>query len=600
MDLDALGSFVRQGLAHLGFPTEGAAAAGAADVEATVQEAGAPRHAPRAAPAAPVPAPQYAPPMGGGVEPVRYEYSALISVHDKEGVVQLAKELSALDKVQLLSTGGTFRLLVAAELPVAQLDADTGFPEILGGKWGTRCMANTLHAQVVARRQRLHESEELRGHGLAPIDVVVMNLFLFGATIQPHTSAEDAVEDIDLGTPTMLRAAARNYANVLVLVDPADYGWVAARLSLSEQVTLEERRLLAYKAYRHAALYDLSVAQYLGGGSGVVPEPLTEPAELVLGWRKLCTVRAAAGAAERDATVYAPLLEEGAAVGGGGICAARKLSGPELTLQMLTDSDVAWRAIVAFTTEACCCASVMGGFVTGIAAPDSADLADAFQRATAVYQAVGSVLAFSGPVSGDLAADITAEGGSSRWAAVLAPAFDEEALAVFRAAAEAESVRRQSSGEGVGGGAAGGGGDTVVEVELTLLEVPLLPPDGEADEDEDDDEELNDQGSPIGGRSKGGNPWPVRAGAALHALELTPLTGGGIVVREPMPTRDQASWTVVSDERPTAQELRDLVFAWRLLPHLPPSAIVLCRDHTMISPSYTWADQAQGASQRSE
>jgi hypothetical protein len=121
-----------------------------------------------------------------------------------------------------------------------------------------------------------------------------------------------------------------------------------------------------------------------------------QPSELALGWRKLCTVRAPGDGAERDATVYAPLLEEGSAtdtaaaagssVPAGGSAAARKLAGPELSLQLLTDADIAWRVIGAFAKEPCCCAVVCGGFVTGLACADSGSLSEAYQRATAVYQ----------------------------------------------------------------------------------------------------------------------------------------------------------------------------------------------------------------------
>ena len=405
MEAPSLQSLWQLGMERLGLAGEAAPAAspGGRDVE-TAPAAG--------AEAAPVPRPpQTAPPpdsaaaaaaAGPPPQPAgSRRFRALLSVHDKEGAVHLAKELAATGEVELISTGGTHRLLAAAALPVTQLAAETGFPEVLDGKWGTRCMANDLHAEVVTRSHRLHESQELRAHNLRPMDLVVMNLFLFGSTVQPHTAAEDAVENIDIGTPTILRAAARNYPNVVVLVDPADYAWVGARLRAATTaiaegkhgaeaegcgVTLEERRHLAYKAFRHVAVYDLSVAEYLGGvGVGVSPQPLTAPSELAMGWRKLCTVRAVGAAAERDATVYAPLLEldagvEGAVgsglgganpstpdtspkhsresdrmfgvacrcVGGGGICAARKLSASELTLPRLSDADTAWRAVVAF------------------------------------------------------------------------------------------------------------------------------------------------------------------------------------------------------------------------------------------------------------
>jgi hypothetical protein len=384
--LPSLSSLWNMGMQQLGLVAaeETASSPDGRDVEASARDAsqataGASSVSAAVAAQPPPPQPQPPPPPNNAAEvtpsPGSCRFRALINVHDKEGAVHLAKELASTGAVELISTGGTHRLLEAASLPVTQLSEDTGFPEVLDGKWGTRCMSNELHAQVVTRSQRLHESEELKAAKLTPIDLVIMNLFLFGSTVQPHTLAEDAVENIDIGTPTMLRAAARNYPNVVVLVDPADYAWVAARLrstvasidpaATGERgcgLTLEERRRLAYKAFRHVAVYgahnavaafpfnccrwpdccaadnpDLSIAEYLGGGGvGVAAEPLTAPQELAVGWRKLCTVRAVGAAAERDATVYAPLLEldagvegsiDGGVGGGGGICAARKLGG---------------------------------------------------------------------------------------------------------------------------------------------------------------------------------------------------------------------------------------------------------------------------------
>jgi hypothetical protein len=279
--LPSLSGLWNMGMQQLGLVAaeETARSPGGRDVEASARDASqatAARASTASAATAvqpPPPQPQPPPPpsAGAGVaaaSPGSCRFRALINVHDKEGAVHLAKELASTGAVELISTGGTHRLLEAASLPVTQLSEDTGFPEVLDGKWGTRCMSNELHAQVVTRSQRLHESEELRAAELTPIDLVVMNLFLFGSTVQPHTLAEDAVENIDIGTPTMLRAAARNYPNVVVLVDPADYAWVVARLrstvastdpaATGERgcgLTLEERRRLAYKAFRHVAVY---------------------------------------------------------------------------------------------------------------------------------------------------------------------------------------------------------------------------------------------------------------------------------------------------------------------------------------------------------
>eukprot|EP01047_Picozoa_sp_COSAG01_P076172 COSAG01_NODE_13294_length_1605_cov_7.781690_3_plen_285_part_00 len=223
-----------------------------------------------------------------------------------------------------------------------------------------------------------------------------------------------------------------------------------------------------------------------------------------------------------------------------------------------------------------------------------------------VYAALGSVVAFSGPVREEEAA-LLAASGPMQWAAVLCVSFGENALVMLRSAHSMMDTSHTTGNH----------------EEVTLLEVPPVPGAGEeteADGDEEmddgadgDDEGVDDEteaGSDDGPQtrrhrssshstSRGGNRR--RRGrrirktcVGLDALELRPLCGGGLLVREPLPTREQASWTVVSDERPTAEELRDLVFGWRLLPHLPRNAIVLCRDRTMISPAYTWSDQGQG------
>ena len=623
----SLGSLWTMGMAQLGLgaPAEQAAAGttpaspGGRDVEARAQQqptappATGQQHPPQPQPPRPQP-PAYNPAVAqqGAVAPGSCRYRALISVHDKEGAVHFAKELASSGAVELISTGGTHRLLEAAGLPVTMSAADTGFPEVLDGKWGTRCMSNELHAQVCTRSHRLHESEELKAAELAPIDLVVMNLFLFGSTVQPHTTAADAVENIDIGTPTMLRAAARNYLNVVVIVDPADYGWVAARvantaahgkgLAVGDErgcgLSLDERRRLAYKTFRHVAVYDLSVADYLGGGGvGVAAEPLTQPPELVIGWRKLCTVRAVGPAAERDATVYAPLLEldagvegsvDGGVGGGGGICAARKLGGPELSLPRLTDADVAWRAVVAFAgaSDCVCMAVVHDGMVTGLCAAEEegVTLLEVYQRAVAVYPPLGATLATNALLDGSTAATIVAA-GSVQWAAVLAAEIDDDALDMFRSSEEQDAAQAAAQGR------------RRTTEEMTLLEVPLVLTAAQQEEDEDAEEEdedgLDDEAA-AAAAAAGKEPKRSRAGTVLDGLDLTPLTGGGLLVREPLPPREQASWTVVSDERPTAEELRDLVFGWRLLPHLPHGATVLCMERQMISPAYTWADQAQG------
>jgi AICAR transformylase/IMP cyclohydrolase PurH len=250
---------------------------------------------------------------------------------------------------------------------------------------------------------------------------------------------------------------------------------------------------------------------------------------------------------------------------------------------------VAWRAVVAFAaaSDCVCMAVVHDGMVTGLCAAEddeSVSLLEVYQRAVAVYPPLGATLATNVLLDGATAAAIVAA-GSAQWAAVLAPEIDDDALDMFRSSEEQDAAQAAAQGR------------RRTTEEMTLLEVPLVlsaAQEEEDDEEDEDDEGAEDDAGAEAAAAAGKEPRRPRSGVVLDALDLVPLTGGGLLVREPLPPREQASWTVVSDERPTAEELRDLVFGWRLLPHLPHGAIVLCVERQMISPAYTWADQAQG------
>ena len=264
---------------------------------------------------------------------------------------------------------------------------------------------------------------------------------------------------------------------------------------------------------------------------------------------------------------------------------------------------MSWRAVVAFATasDSVCVVVVHDGIVTGLCAAEDEEgvsLLEVYQRAVAVYPPLGATLATNVVLDGATAAAIVAA-GSAQWTAILAPEIDDDALDMFRSSEEQDAAQAAAQGRRRCGAAVATyqpsrlPGFLTLRVacrtteEMTLLEVPLVI--NPADEDEGGEDEEG-EGEDAAGKA----PRRSRTGVLLDALDLVPLTGGGLLVREPLPPREQASWTVVSDERPTAEELRDLVFGWRLLPHLPHGAIVLCVERQMISPAYTWADQAQG------
>src|SRR6201996_5048571 len=201
---------------------------------------------------------------------------ALLSVSDKTGLVELARALSERN-IEILSTGGTAKLLAANDLPVREVSSYTGFPEIMAGR--VKTLHPKIHGGLLARRGV--DEAVMTSHGIEPIDLLVVNLYTFAETIaRPDCSYADAVENIDIGGPAMLRAAAKNHAAVTVAVDPADYQTVLRELESHEgHTTLATRSRLAAKAFAHTARYDTMVASYLGATHHVAADrfPSTLP-----------------------------------------------------------------------------------------------------------------------------------------------------------------------------------------------------------------------------------------------------------------------------------------------------------------------------------
>jgi phosphoribosylaminoimidazolecarboxamide formyltransferase/IMP cyclohydrolase len=197
---------------------------------------------------------------------------ALVSVSDKSGVVELARELAALG-VELLSTGGTAKLLQKEGLAVTEVSSYTGFAEMLDGR--VKTLHPKVHGGLLARRDDPQHMQAIRAAGISPIDLLVVNLYPFAATVaDPDCTLETAIDNIDIGGPAMLRAAAKNYAGVTVLVDPSDYARVLSELRAGG-VAEATRFALAKKAFAHTAAYDGAIANYLSSRDGGFPETLT-------------------------------------------------------------------------------------------------------------------------------------------------------------------------------------------------------------------------------------------------------------------------------------------------------------------------------------
>jgi phosphoribosylaminoimidazolecarboxamide formyltransferase/IMP cyclohydrolase len=339
---------------------------------------------------------------------------ALLSVSDKTGIVELARALAALG-VQLLSTGGTAKLLAANGLTVREVADYTGFPEIMDGR--VKTLHPRVHGGLLGRRGV--DDAVMKQHGIDPIDLLVINLYPFAATIaKPDCTYEDAVENIDIGGPAMLRAAAKNHADVTVLVDPADYAGVLAELTASGDTTLATRKRLAAKCYGHTAGYDTLVSNYLE--QQAAGTTVRFPDLLQLRFSKLQELRYGENPHQRGAFYRS----NGAR--GGSVGTARVLQGKELSYNNIADADAAIECVRQFEGPAC--VIVKHANPCGVAT--AASLYESYDRAhrTDPTSAFGGIIAFNRELDGRTASEIV----SRQFAEVLAaPSFTPEALAAL-------------------------------------------------------------------------------------------------------------------------------------------------------------------------
>ena len=336
---------------------------------------------------------------------------ALLSVSDKSGIVELARELATLG-FSLLSTGGTARAIAGAGLPVTEVSSLTGFPEIMDGR--VKTLHPKIHGALLGRAGT--DDDVMREHGIEPIDVLVINLYPFAGTVaRPGCSYEDAIENIDVGGPAMLRAGAKNHARVAVLVDPADYAGVLAELQ-SGGVSEATRRRLAAKVFGHTAQYDAVVSGWLRRQQG----DAAFPDLLAPGFRKRQELRYGENP-HQAAAFYADPLYAGAS-----IATALQLQGKELSYNNIADSDTAIECVRQFDGAAC--VIVKHANPCGVAAADS--LRDAYLRAYEpdTTSAFGGIIAFNRPLDPKTAAAIL----ERQFVEVIAaPSCEPRALAVL-------------------------------------------------------------------------------------------------------------------------------------------------------------------------
>ncbi|WP_374264177.1 bifunctional phosphoribosylaminoimidazolecarboxamide formyltransferase/IMP cyclohydrolase [Zoogloea sp.] len=348
---------------------------------------------------------------------------ALLSVSDKTGVVEFARELSALG-IALLSTGGTAKSLRDAGLPVTDVSDYTGFPEMLDGR--VKTLHPKVHGGILARRDLPEHLAKLDEHQIPRIDLVVVNLYPFQATVaKPECTLEDAIENIDIGGPTMVRAAAKNHGNeaggVGIVTDPADYAAIVAELKTGNGALSYKTRFdLARKAFTHTARYDSAISNHLtaladDGSKQAYPE------RFQLAFDKVQDLRYGENP-HQTAAFYRESQPQA-----GSIAAYTQLQGKELSYNNIADSDAAWECVKAFDGVAC--VIVKHANPCGVAV--AASPLEAYKKAfsTDPTSAFGGIIAFNTTV--DRAA---AEAVSAQFLEVLiAPAYTDEALELLKA-----------------------------------------------------------------------------------------------------------------------------------------------------------------------
>ncbi|MGH7151755.1 MAG: bifunctional phosphoribosylaminoimidazolecarboxamide formyltransferase/IMP cyclohydrolase, partial [Planctomycetota bacterium] len=337
---------------------------------------------------------------------------ALLSVHDKRGIVELARGLAAL-RVEILSTGGTRRALQEAGLPVREVSEVTGFPEMLDGR--VKTLHPKIHAGILARRDLPAHASALEEQGIGWIDLLAVNLYPFEATVsRPGVPREEAIEQIDIGGPSLLRAAAKNHAFVAALVDPDDYGTLLEELRTTDaRISEPTRRRLAAKAFRATAAYDAAIASWLSRAEGErFPEVFS------FAGRRVASLRYGENP-HQEAALYRALLPPEAGVAGGEV-----LGGKALSYNNLLDLDAAFGLVREFAEPAA--AVVKHGNPCGAAG--AAKPADALAAAWEgdPVSAFGSVLGLNRPFDRGCADFLCSE---SRFVeAIVAPSFEPAAL----------------------------------------------------------------------------------------------------------------------------------------------------------------------------
>jgi phosphoribosylaminoimidazolecarboxamide formyltransferase / IMP cyclohydrolase len=450
---------------------------------------------------------------------------ALISVSDKRGLVEFARKLAARG-VEIISTGGTAKSLRENGIDARDVSDLTGFPEMLDGR--VKTLHPKVHGGILGIRSNQEHRAKMSEHGIEPIDLVVVNLYPFLQTIQkPGVTLEEAIENIDIGGPAMIRSAAKNHNDVAVVVDPDDYPLVADELDqLGGGLTLDLRYRLAVTAFKHTAAYDKEIARFLASQETTQRDIMSLPDSIEINLRKISGLRYGENPHQRAALYKIAGFRER------GVATAEQLQGKELSYNNLIDSDAAWELVAELhrlhlldarakgaieprnLPHACAIIKHTNPCGVGIAS----NPAEAFARAKATdpVSAFGGIIAFSGTVDEAAAGEI-AEMFSE---VIIAPDFTDDAKRVLSA-----------------------------KKNLRVLKM----------------------GAPVAER-----------GSKAQDFEIRRISGGALVQDRDAELLDEEKFEIMSDRKPDQSELRALRFAWAICKHVKSNAIVYAAENQLI------------------
>ena len=417
---------------------------------------------------------------------------ALISVSDKTGVVEFARELTMLD-YEIVSTGGTAKALKEAGVAVTGISDVTHFPEILEGR--VKTLHPAVHGGILAKGTAEHMAV-LAEHNITPIDLVVVNLYPFQATVaKPGVTLEDAIENIDIGGPTMVRSAAKNHGRVGIVVNPARYDSVIAELKETGALSLATKRSLALEAFQHTAQYDAAISHYLSDAFGADPFS----GEIAFGGQKIQELRYGENPHQKAAFYRSGIPASGT------VANAKQLHGKELSYNNIVDVDAAWQLVNEFVQPAAVIIKHTNPCGTAI----GETLAEAYHRAYEAdsVSAFGGIIAVNRPMDKATAEQIV----TTFMEAVIAPSFDEESLDILR-----------------------------TKKNLRLLE--------------------------IGEKVPNNDMW------------IEKVSGGFLVQELDNHVLKAEDVKVVTEKAPTAEQMKELIFAWNIVKHVKSNAIVVTKD----------------------